>query len=337
MALNLLASGFTPTYKALDDPPTETEINLTKAGDNLVYIKGIGFMLWGEFVKPNPLQRNASDGYIIMQLDGVAYSRTFRIGRHEGIMPDAVDKSRVTRVETFFNRDITTVDPFTGGVETVLIPGSLPGGVLVRKWIRVADRFIAFSVNKVYTMALDNTEEGGVTVEYTFSSFTGSNAEGRNISVGNGSIIYVNGATEMVQYDYILKTEVGVRTRALPTGAGATSVKAMLYLWDLDIFFSVDNTNEIAIWANSYEPTNLSVPVMSPVAEEGIVSRVSTILTGDLSEPVEGEVVSFAITSGPGRLETDNAVTDATGKAEMRYICPPGSSGDVTVSVSINV
>ncbi len=91
------------------------------------------------------------------------------------------------------------------------------------------------------------------------------------------------------------------------------------------------------VWSFNIAPQNFSAITMSANRARYREDTLSVTLRGSINEPVPNWPVSWSLTTGEGRLETSDTVTDASGVATNRYFGPGvddyvGGTQTITVS-----
>jgi hypothetical protein len=104
------------------------------------------------------------------------------------------------------------------------------------------------------------------------------------------------------------------------------------HIWALDL-----TTKKMKVWSFLIAPQNFSAITMSANRARYREDTLSVTLRGSLNEPVPNWPVSWALSTGEGRLEKSYTVTDASGVTTNRYFGPGvddfvGGSQTITVS-----
>lgn len=188
---------------------------------------------------------------------------------------------------------------------------------------RLPDRWLKVNNPDDIDVADLDSATNSFTTEYTFSPNPNFSSGGVATSPGPGNTIFIwssNSSGEIVQYDWLNKTEVLPRRFI-----GTDTTGGVWYSRRFDIFIRTDvdplNTDlgQLYIYANEVEPSALSAPVALTPITQGRVSTIQTTLTGSNSEVIPDRRIDWSITAGNGTLSTTQSVTDENGVAEVDY------------------
>ena len=202
--------------------------------------------------------------------------------------------------------------------------------------VRATDRVIWVQGTAVKKRAIDGSDpawvlETNLTAGPNYLLYVGTPTVSRTSDPAVVCLIYQSGG--ILFYDVVAKQQVIRPVACIGANTGAW------YSPKFDIYVSYTAAGsdwQVSVWANAVRPDSLSNPVAAPSLVQGKVSRVLVRLLGADGEPCEGELISWAITDGPGALTSTQSTTDSDGYAYIGYISPVSAgSSSPTIQASV--
>lgn len=271
--------------------------------------------------------------YQIVQYDGIAYTRNNDLSAFKA-RPLGYDFQTENLIITSPVGSVGTTlfDPYTGSwIFPQLTPGDL--GICYRYF----DRYLRVTGRILQSAPLTASSPAEFADEYTFPTPVGRTpaAVPGTLSDYGGGLIAVafrsNG--DIWIYDPANRTHVGEWKTVNFENEG------LWYSQRFNVWLSQErkfspNGHEIQVWANETRPFALSNPSALQPISRGLVSEIRVQLAGGSGEPISGQLVEFAIASGPGLLLNLQALTDVDGYALTRYSASSGASGSVQIDAN---